>query len=187
MRKNITALSLLSASLIIIASCRGESGIYNPDSFYTASEKDSLMVKIVTYIGKKPRLADYKTRHNPEHLNFYTQQSKLYSLIYYHISDDSTHYYYIIRPARSARGNTRGVGGRFRINDDLKYYDFEEMFNTPILYEQELMEIGKTLFREMLGSGNIDFYLDNKGYIEWPDERLRYDKTRNEWRYDVVD
>ncbi len=174
-------------ALSILVNCKGDPEVFSPDNYYATDIKDTLLVNIVTYIGKKARLADYQTRHNPEHRQFYTQQSKDYKLVYYYITDDSTHYFYIMRPARSLRGNTRGVGGRFRMKKLLTLHDFEELFNTPVLDEQELQMIGKTLFREMLDSGNVDFYMGNKDFIEWPDERLRYDKTRNEWRYDVVD
>jgi hypothetical protein len=43
------------------------------------------------------------------------------------------------------------------------------------------------LFLEMIKSGNVDKYSGNIEYIEWPDDRLKYDRIRNEWRYDVVD
>ncbi len=186
MKHNISILILLSAALTILINCKRESEDFSPDNYYAADVKDSLLVNMVTYIGKKPRLADYQTRHNQEHRKFYIQQSENYRLVYYYITDHGTHYYYMIRPARSPRGNTRGVGGRFRMKEPLMLYDFEELFNTPILDEQELSVIGKTLFREMLNSGNLDLYMGNKDYIEWPDERLRYDKIRNEWRDDVV-
>ncbi len=187
MRRYITSVILISSLSIILINCKGSSGTYDPYNYYTTDKKDTLLVNIVTYIGKKPRLADHQTRHNQEHRKFYTQQSQDYKLVYYYITDDSTHYYYIIRPARSPRGNTRGVGGRFRMKESMKLYDFEELFNTPVLDEQELMEIGETLFTEMVNSGNINHYHGNKEFIEWPDERLKYDKIKNEWRYDVVD
>lgn len=173
--------------LLSFAGCQINKQEYSIDNYYHDNQKDTLLVNIVTYIGYKPTLTDYQTRHQPEHRKFYTEQSGRYNIQYYYISDDSTHYYYLIRPARSPRGNQRGVGGRFKITAHLKLYDFEEIFNTPVLPEENLIDIGKILFHEMINSGNVDKYSGNIEYIEWPDDRLKYDRIKNEWRYDVVE
>jgi hypothetical protein len=144
------------------------------------------MVNIVTYIGKKPGRADYQTRHNAEYSKFYTDQAKLFSFRHFYISADSVHFYYLIRPVRNSRENLRGAGGRFKLRSPLEIYELEELFITPVLDEEELMSKGKVLFREMVW-GSMDKYLNDKNYVEWPDERLQYDRAKNEWRYDVAD
>lgn len=168
-------------------SCRKADDRFSVSGYFDQQTQDSLLVNIVTYIGKKPRLADYQTRHNTDHRNFYIQQAKQFRFQYYHVSDDSVHYYYLIRPARSTRGNLRGAGGKFKTRDHIEIYDLVELFITPVLGEEELFAKGEVLFMEMIRSGNPDKYISDKNYIEWPDERLRYDRTRNEWRYDVND
>jgi hypothetical protein len=173
--------------LLSFAGCQIHKQDYRIENYYQENQKDSLLVNIVTYIGYKPKLADYQTRHNPEHREFYKEQSAGYNIYNYYISSDSIHYYYLIRPARSPRGNLRGVGGRFKVTEKLKFYEFEEIFNTPVFPEEELIDIGKILFREMINSGNVDKYSGNIEYIEWPDDRLKYDRNKNEWRYDVAD
>jgi hypothetical protein len=173
--------------LLSFAGCQINKQEYSIDNYYQDDKKDSLLVDIVTYIGYKPRQTDHQTRHNPEYREFYIEQSARYNIQYYYISDDSIHYYYLIRPARSPRGNQRGTGGRFKISGQSEIYEFEEIFNTPVLPEEELIDKGKILFLEMINSGNIAKYSGNIEYIEWPDDRLKYDRLRNEWRYDVAD
>jgi hypothetical protein len=183
-------LGIISTLTIIISltilGCKQEEG-YSIDKYFSQQQQDSLLINLVTYIGKKPKFADWQTRHEPQHNEYYRNHSKSFKFVFYLVTPDSTHYYYIIRPARSTTGNTRGVGGKFRLGKNLQLIDFEEVFNTPILPEQELFEVGQTLFIEMINTGNIDRYINNRNLIEWPDDRLKYDKEKKEWRYDVVE
>lgn len=172
--------------LLTFSGCSGKNDEYGIERYFDQEARDTLLVNMVTYIGKKPRLADFETRHNQEHRIFYTLQARDFRFQYYYISDDSVHYYYLIRPARSTAGDLRGVGGRFRVRHDLSLFEFEETFNTPVLPEESLVVRGKSLFIEMINTGNVDRYLKNKNYVEWPDDRLKYDRSKNEWRYDVI-
>lgn len=156
-------------------------------NYFSPDDADTILVNAVTFVGKKPALATSVTRYNPEFREHYIEYSDSFSFFLYHISDDSTHYFYMIRPARSLEGNRRGVIGKYRMNDDLSLYDFEEFANTLIKSEEELKSTGITLFRELLEKGNIDKYLPDTLFIEWPDDRLKYDKNKNEWRYDVME
>ncbi len=60
---------------------------------------------------------------------------------------------------------------------------FLELFNTHVFSEDELKVIGLELFSYMTENGHIDMYAGNNLIIEWPDERLQYDKELFEWRY----
>ncbi len=171
--------------LLTLAGCTAQNDEFSIEKYFDQESRDTLLVNIVTYIGIKPRFADFHTRHNHEHRKYYTLQANNFRFRYYHVSSDSTHYYYLIRPARSKNGNLRGVGGRFRITHNLALYSFEEIFNTPVLPEEKLVNRGRILFIEMLEKGNIGRFIENNEYVEWPDDRLKYDREKNEWRYDV--
>ncbi|MBA3900863.1 MAG: hypothetical protein H0X62_11755 [Bacteroidetes bacterium] len=186
--------TLISFTILVIAifavSCKQEhtpiKNIYEVEQHYSKQEKDSLLTDLITYIYKKPKGADYETRFEPKYRNWFVQALPLFEFSYYHISEDSTHYYYVIRPARSPKGNTRGVGGKYNLDKNGQITDFEEIFNTPILPVEQLKGRGKHLFEEMIRNNNVEIYAGNPDYIEWPDDRLKYDKEKNEWRYDVV-
>jgi hypothetical protein len=173
--------------VLSIAGCNSDKNEFSVEKYFDRVSRDTLLVNMVTYIGVKPRFADFQSRHNPQHRKFYTSQARNFRFQYYHVTPDSIHYYYLIRPARSTKGNLRGVGGRFRINQKLELVEFEEIFNTPVLPEVTLESRGRTLFVEMVDKGNVDRFLGNIEYVEWPDDRLKYDREKKEWRFDVTD
>jgi hypothetical protein len=164
---------VFTALLISVVGCRSDN---------RPVVDEGLLVDMVTYIGRKPPLATSETRFDPEFREYYTTYAKEFEVVYYHIREDGTHLFYLIRPARSLHGNRRGVGGMFRL-EHAQINGFEELFNTPVMEEKRLREIGQELFEEMRQAGNVNRFLENRDYIEWPDERLRYDKEKFEWRY----
>jgi hypothetical protein len=156
---------------------------YRVEKYFPGDLKDTLLANMVTYIYKRPTAATNKTRTNPEFRSYYVKNASLFRYAYHHMTTDSIHYFYLIRPARSVDGDKRGVGGKFKINDKLELIEFEEIFNTQVLDEKELEEKGLTLFEELIDRGNVDRYLTDKTLIEWPDDRLKYHKEMREWRY----
>jgi hypothetical protein len=181
--------SLLACLLTItINSCsnpQNEEFKTDINSYYNPNDRDSLLADIITYIYKKPRYATHETRFNAEYRAYYVNQLPNFKPIFYTITEEGVHYYYLIRPAKSVNGSTRGVGGYFTKDSEGKITHFVELFNTPVFEEHILVTRGKTLFEEMMNTGEVKTYLGNTDFIEWPDDRLKYDKEKNEWRYDV--
>lgn len=174
-------------ALLLFTSCnKKDCERYRFDRHFTAQQRDTLLVDMVTLIGKKPKTANYLTRHEASHRKYYINLSSQFEMIHFHFTSADTALFYMIRPARSTMGTTRGVGGKFTLNEQGKPAFFDELFNTPINDRDELLQIGCQLFMEMLNSGNVNAYLWNSDYIEWPDDRLKYDIEKQEWRYDVV-
>ena len=177
---------LILFGCLFFNTCQDHKKNYSFDRNFNKQQRDSLLVDMVTLIGKKPKTADYITRHEPRFRDYYRQLSQHFSMEFFHQAND-TCYYYMIRPARSVRGNQRGVGGKFTLNGDGNIAYFEESFNTPVYDREELELIGWRLFREMIEKRSISDLLWNVDYIEWPDDRLKYDLEKREWRYDVVE
>lgn len=155
---------------------------YRLQAWHSQEDADTLLVDMVTYIGRKPPLATAETRFDPEFRGYYQAYAGEFEIIYYFVQDSGTHWYYLIRPARSLHGNRRGVGGMFRLENG-RISGFEELFNTPVMDEDRIRLTGLELFEEMLQTGHVERFLRNSQYIEWPDERLKYDKEKFEWRY----
>ncbi|MEE4177580.1 MAG: hypothetical protein V2I46_08730 [Bacteroides sp.] len=158
--------------------------LYDPENYFSRQEGDSLIIELATYIGVKPGGATSKTRFEPRFRSYYKEYSKQFRMLFLHKTGEGWHYYYLLRPARDLQGNNRGVGGKFLIING-QITAFEELFNTPAGDAQTLEEIGKILFSELVEKENVDGYLGKKQYIQWPDERLKYDKVLHEWRYDA--
>ncbi len=157
---------------------------YHINTYIPKEEQDSLLVNIVTYMGVKPRNTNWETRHETQHRDFYIRQSKDFKIHKYFVAEDGFHYFYIIRPARHPLGNRRAIGGRFKVDDQYQLLAYEELFVTQVLEEDYLKEISKGLFEAMI-QNNLDEHLNNRMIIEWPDDRLKYDREKKEWRYDV--
>ena len=170
---------------IIAVSC-GRKDFYSPETYYSQELIDSLMVDVVTYMGKMPRSADNISRHDSIHREYYTEMSQEYQLHKLFVHEDGSHFYYIIRPARHPLGNRRGVGGKFYLDENKQILDFEEIFVTPIANEEDIAALAEKLFMELIESGNVDKYLSDRNIIEWPDDRCHYDFEKKEWRYDVI-
>jgi hypothetical protein len=158
--------------------------VYRIENFFSTHQIDTLLTDMVTYIGVKPKTATSQNRFDPEFRQYYIQYAAQFKMVYFFINEEGEHYFYLIRPARSVGGNLRGAGGRFKMENE-KIYDFEEVFNTPVFGEDRLIETGAVLFLDMINTGNVDQYLGNRQFIEWPDDRLKYHKGLNEWRYDA--
>lgn len=169
---------------ILTVSC-GQKDKYSPNAYFPQEIIDSLMVDMVTYIGKMPRSADHITRHDSKHREYYREMSREYQLHKLYVNEDGAHYYYMFRPARHPLGNRRGVGGMFYLDENNELQDFGEIFVTTVANEEDLAVFAEKLFMELVQSGNVDKYLSDRNMIEWPDDRCLYDFEKKEWRYDV--
>jgi hypothetical protein len=171
--------------LILSIGCNTGKQKHDIGSFYKKQVQDTLMTNIITYIYKVPRGADPKRKHDLEYRQLYVNQIDLFKFVKYHIdTEDSTHYFYLIRPARNEKGFKRGVLGKYKIDGSYNLLDFEEIANTPMIPEEEILENGEYLWKDLIHLGNVDRYFLNKKYIEFPDERARYDKNTNQWTYE---
>ena len=111
-----------------------------PLSHFTPSERDSLLAEIITYVYSPPSEATTQTRFDSKYRKYFVAQISKFKLEKYFVNEEAVHFYYIIRPARSAEGNIRGVGGLFKKDADGKIISFKEIFNTPVLELPELQQ-----------------------------------------------
>ncbi len=156
---------------------------YAVDRYYPGTAKDSLLVNMITFIYKRPTSAINLDRTLPQFRAYYVKQLPSFTHAFHSVAADSTHWFYVIRPARSVDGDKRGVGGWFRTNEVMDMVEFVEVFNTRVLPEQELWDKGLELFEHMLANGDVESHPQRDSWVEWPDERLKYDREKREWRY----
>jgi len=176
MKKNIWA--LLFSPLFIFISCSEKNSM---GDYYSTAERDSLLTDMITYIYAMPQGAAWQTRFEPRFRNYYVNHLKDFRAEKYFISDSGLHYYYLIRPAHTAEGNMRGVGGSFKLTRDRKIIEFKEVFNTPTGDLNELRTKGDELFKWMIRTGNVNDYLKNPDFIEWPNKMTYYDTLQHQW------
>lgn len=157
--------------------------IYHVDRYVGKDLQDTLLTNVVTYMGVKPRYADFASRHEEQYRKFYVEQSKDYLFYKYFVAQDDRHYFYVIRPARHALGNRRAIGGWMKVDEKMNILEYSEVFVTHVMEEDTLKKIAPELFG-MLINNNIQDLNHKHKRIEWPDDRLKYDSVKKEWRYD---
>ncbi len=155
-----------------------------PETYFSQSELDTLMVDVVTYIYKRPRGVSREDRFNPDHRSKYALVINEFEFINLHFNKaDSTYMFYLKRPVKSPDGKVRGVGGKFKVNESLRITYFKEIFNTPMITEEEVRTKGKYLWDDLMYFNNVDRYYLNKDFVEFPDEGCKYDTINYEWTY----
>ena len=176
---------LLAVITLAFAACKDQDAPYQVNQHFSNERQlDSLKADLISYVGVPPKRISGLQRLQPKYRQHYIGFLPKYELDRYFIAEDSTHYFFMVRPARSPEANTqRGVGGKFKRNERGRIVVFEEVYNTPIMEEEEIREKGRELFREMVKTGAIEKYAEDRSYVEWPDERLKYDPRTFEWRY----
>lgn len=156
---------------------------YDVAKYFPGHSKDSLLADMVTFLYKRPNAAINRDRTLPEFRSYYVDKLPLFTHVYHTMTPDSVHWYYLIRPARSVEGDKRGVGGWFRAGGTSGMEEFVEVFNTRVMPEYELYAKGLELFEHMVANGDVEGHPMREAWVEWPDERLKYDRERREWRY----
>jgi hypothetical protein len=175
MKKSILIFSLCG---LLLFSCKDK---YEVKSYYSQSQQDTVLADIITYIYNRPTYADWQSRFDPRYRKYYVSHIKDFQFQHYFVNGDNTHYFYLIRPARGPQGNIRGVGGSFKLDREGKISSFREIFNTPIDTQEQLIAKGAELFKWMTIHGNVNDYLKNPDYIEWPNQMTYYDTIQYEW------
>lgn len=156
---------------------------YDVEKFFSGNSKDTLLANMITFIYKRPPAATPQTRTQPVFRPYYVSNLSLFEYAFHGIGQDSAHYFYLIRPARSVEGTLRGVGGRFTVKGGTELVEFEEILNTHISTRDTLLQYGVRFMEEALATGSADSLIADREVTEWPDDRLKYHREKREWRY----
>ncbi len=170
---------IMLSIIILLTSCTGKKS-YDTTDYYDLKEQDELLTQIATYLMDAPVGAKMTNRFDDKYASHYSLQASKFSLVKYFITDDGTHYFYIVRPA-SKIGEHRGVGGHFKMKDKFQLSDFREEFVTPVMSIEDIKGKSAFLFDEMV-KGNLEKYLEMESYVQWPNPITYYDTLTYEWK-----
>ncbi|MCS6824743.1 MAG: hypothetical protein NZ529_10640 [Cytophagaceae bacterium] len=172
----------IAASVFLFLSCDNRN--YDIESYYTKEQSDSLMFSILPYIAKLEKKVNYENRFNPEHKAYFMAKWADYKFQFkrYFITEDSTHYFLIWKVAPSLYEKYIAIGGRFKKDKNGKVIQFEEIFNTWKMKPDELEEKSFALFDYMVKNGNVDPFMKEEYLIEFPDDKVYYDKKECRWK-----
>jgi hypothetical protein len=189
MKSTTSRILLLFFLLQFLPSCKPEKpDVYSIEyHFPDESLRKNLMASIITYIYKAPPGASLEMRFDEAHKDYYLSEVKNFEMLKYHIAEDGYHYFYILRPARNVHNHKRGVGGKFKYNEDGSLSHFEEVWVTPMVEEEKIKNWAAYFFPDFIQTGRVDNYLPNTSMVEFPNDRAKYDNAKYEWRYDILE
>ncbi len=171
--------SIVSVAWFLLISCNKQKD--DPSTYFTQQQLDSLTINMITCVYNNAPGATDATKWKSQYRSYYSQYLSSFRLEKYEKAANGWSYYFLIRPVGGSKFR-RGVIGKFKIKaGSLMPTSFEETVNTPHLDEELVKERGTFLFKELLKNDNLNKYLAMKHYVEWPDNRLVYDKIKYKW------
>jgi len=168
-------------AFVFFASCEPKD---SPKHYLSDSERDSLLVNIITLVAENATYANDSTRFNPEFRSYYVQLLPKYTLEKLEKTGEGQFVFLLNRPVGHLTKYRRSVIGKFQMKEgSLHPENFEEVVNTPHLDPETALKRGKFLFKELVQKGNLTEYIPLKHYVEWPDSTLTYHKKWNRWAF----
>jgi hypothetical protein len=168
---------------VALTSCSPKDSI-NPDDYLTLSQKDAVKTAIIRYVSRLPDGVKQGEQFDKKYDEFYTAQ-KSRCLLEFYAEKDQYHYFVVTQPAPSLKEKRHATAGRFILNDDGDFVEYEEIFRTWKMEPDELRRKSEILFRKLLSGESLEPYYTKRAadqYIEFPDDRNYFDKTSRSWK-----
>jgi hypothetical protein len=181
MRKNV----VFCISLIFVIIGCAKRNKYDPDQFLDARKKDEVMSKLIRYQAKRPENVPDSLKHDLKYDAYYEDQKSRHYLIGYYINKDNDHFFLTTRVAPSNSEKHVATGGRMRFDNNGELKEYEEVFRTWKLQPDTLKIRALYLFDLMVKGESLEPYKTKTAgfhYIEFPDDKTFYDKTKRVWR-----
>lgn len=157
---------------------------YNTDMHLSVMEKDKVMTAVIRYLAKPPEGYEAE-RFDKKHDEYYMEVAGRHKIANYYIDSKGVHYFLISRPAASLIEKRVATGGKAKFDKDWNLIDYEEVFRTWKMKEEELNKKGFFLFDLMVKGQPLEPYQmpnSKEEYIEFPDQRTYYDKSSRSWK-----
>ena len=159
---------------------------YNPDNYLKSQEeKDSLVISFLPYVLPRPDNISLAQRFSDSMSVFFKNRMKSNELALnsYYINSDSLHYcMFVRRDLKSLYIDYRAVAASFKRNKD-SIYDVELKFLTPMFRRDTIYRKADELFKVLVETGNVNSYIGNRDFIDWPSQDVYYDKVEKKWAF----
>jgi hypothetical protein len=176
--------SVVLLLLVICISCQ-KSREFDAEKYLNGVEQQVFLYKIGRYVAKLPKNVDHEQKFSGRFDSYYKEEMAKYTVLSYFIDGDSTHYFLIDRPAPSLYGKRAAIGGKLRYDKEGGIQEYEEVFHTWKMKEEELLKKGEVLFAAMVDGKSLEAYLPGKSagkWIEFPDAQNYFDKEAKRWK-----
>ena len=170
--------------VLIAQSCNSKKD-FNPDGHLSIKEKDRVLQSIIRHVGKPPENVNGNEKFESRYNDYYLELASRHRFDGYYIDSNDTHYFLISRPAPSLYEKRVATGGKLKMNDKGELIEYEEVFRTWKMKDEELIVKGLLLFDLMVNGKDLTHYYRSNSteeYIEFPDEHNYYDKAERTWK-----
>ena len=158
---------------------------YDPVAYLPPSDQKQFLARISRYIAKLPKRVTHEQKFDSKYDQYYREEMQKYRVQQYYISPDSMHFFLVNRPAPSLYEKKVAIGGRLKYSPGGEITEYEEVFRTWKLKDEELAQKGRVLFAAMVEKGNVEEFLPQntqEDWVEFPDGRNYFDKASRQWR-----
>ncbi len=157
---------------------------YDPNKYFTRAEQLQMINESVRYSAKLPPGATHESKFDTAFNWYYKIATSEYDLRACTPASDGGYYFLMTRKARSIWPAREAIGGKLKVDQELKLQEYEEVFRTWKMAEDSLGPRALELFDLMVkGKDLTPYYSKFKGdrYIEFPDDRFIFDPKKRKW------
>lgn len=180
-------ITLLFLFFLLLLSCQKQPLNITPDFYLSAEETENFKYDIIRYTVKMPKKATSETKFSEEFDEQYKQKAQNSDLIFYYVNPDNTNesFFALTYIVPSLYGKKVAAVGRVVKDDTGNIVEYEEVFRTWKMEEEELREKTRLLFEKYLQGKDLSPYYtkNSKGefYIEFPDDNTSFDIKTKQW------
>jgi hypothetical protein len=165
---------------LLIGACQSPA---NAPVTLTEHEQIHLLDQIIRYMGHLPKKGSHENKFEDRFDHYYQFLILDYTIEAY--KHDSEYEYLLtsrITPSLKVKKIAIGIKLKREKNGKITYY--EEVFRTWKFAEDEMKKKGQMLFDQMVKGKDLSPYYpqnSNEEYIEFPDERVKFDTETRRW------
>lgn len=179
----------LLAFVLILVSCT-KKDVYDPSGYMTPEEQTTMLRKMIRYSTQLAPRATHETKMDTAFDWYYERAIKEYDIRGWYKADDGQQYFMMSRQARSLTPMRETIAGKLRLNDKDSLIEYEEIFRTWKMPDDQMRPKAIMLFDKMVKGESLEpYYPKNAGdqYIEFPDSRYKFDKASRRWNNAEID
>lgn len=157
---------------------------YDASRYLSALEQHQFIQNIIFYIGDLPKNANHQSKFDQKYNDHYVKQLGRFRLDKYFKANDGYIYFEVSRLAPSFKIKRVATGGRLKYDSKNTIIEYEELYRTWKMVDNELELKTAVLFQKMINREDLSpYYTANSSeeYIEFPDDMVSFNKDLRCW------
>lgn len=169
--------------ILFVARCITDKN-YVASRYLSATEQRQFIQNIIFYIGDLPQTANHRSKFDQKYNDHYSKQLERFRLDKYFEANDGYIYFEVSRLAPSFKIKRVATGGRLKYDSKNTIIEYEELYRTWKMSENDLELKTAILFQKMINGEDLSpYYTANSSeeYIEFPDDMVTFNKDLRCW------